>query len=91
MWTEEARTRFYFSTTLRRATNLIHVTIQKVESDPNLNDVIAIMDERSGLREAYNDMEDEIDEFINFDDKFVERPHFYNELFTRLNLRKLIP
>ena len=27
-------------------------------------------------------MEDDIDEFINFDDKFVERPRFYNELLT---------
>ena len=68
MWTEEANTRFYFSTKLRRATNLIHMTIQKIGSDPSLTDIIAIMDERSGLREAYNDMEDEIDEFINFNE-----------------------
>ena len=59
------------------------MTIQKIgSSDPSLNDITAILDERSGLREAYNDMEDKIDEFINFGVKFVERPLFYNELLT---------
>ena len=83
MWTEEARIRFYFATTLRRATNLIQMTIQKIgSSDPSFNNVTAIMDKRSGLREAYNDMEDEIDEFINFDDKFVKHPRLYNKLIT---------
>jgi hypothetical protein len=71
MWTEEATTRIYFSTTLIRATNLLHITI-----DPSLTDIISIMGERSGLQEAYHDMEDEIDEFINFDEKFVEQPKF---------------
>ena len=41
-----------------------------------------MLDARSGLREAYNDMEDEIDEFINFDTEFVECPRFYNELIS---------
>ena len=27
-------------------------------------------------------MEDKINEFVNFDDKFVKRPRFYNELLT---------
>ena len=73
MWTEEARIRFYFGSTLRRATNLIQMTIQKIgSSDPSLNDITAILEERSGLQEAYIDMEDEIHEFINFNHKFVE-------------------
>ena len=27
-------------------------------------------------------MEDKINEFVNFDDKFVKRPRFYNEILT---------
>ena len=77
--TEEERIRFYFATTLRRATNLIRTTVQKIGPDPSLNNVTAILDARSGLREAYDNMEDEIDEFINFDVEFIECPHFYKE------------
>ena len=82
MWTEEEQIRFYFATTLRRATNLIQMTVQKIGSDLSLNNATAILDARSGLREAYNNMEDEIDEFINFDVEFIECPRFYNELIT---------
>ena len=53
-----------------------------IGSDLILNDVTAILDARSGLREAYDNMEDEIDEFINFDVEFIECPRFYNELIT---------
>ena len=56
--------------------------IQKIGSNTSLKDITAMLDARSGLREAYNDMEDEIDEFINFDTEFVECPRFYNELIT---------
>ena len=47
------------------------MTIQKIGSDPSLEDVMKILDVRSGLRGAYDDMEDEVDEFINFDMVFV--------------------
>ena len=61
MWTEEEqekeRIRSYFGATLRRATSLIQLTIQKIGSDPSLDDVTAILDVRSGLQGAYNDME----------------------------------
>ena len=82
MWTEQNRIRFYFATTHRRAASLIQTTVQKIGSDPSFSEVTQILDERSGLREAYNDMEDEIDEFINFDTKFVLCPHFYTELIS---------
>ena len=38
--------------------------------------VWTIMSQRSGLREDYADMENELDKFINYDDKFVDRPQF---------------
>ena len=67
MWPEKDRIRHYFATrtTLRRATNLIHNTIQKIGSDPSLGEVIQLLDARHGLHEAY--MEDKLDDFIIFD------------------------
>ena len=67
---------------LRRATSLIQLTIQKIGSNPSLNDITTILDTRSGLRGAYEDMEDEVDEFINFDVVFIESPRFYIELIA---------
>ena len=72
----------YFATTLRRAITLIQMTVQKIGSNPSLSEVTTMLDARSGQREAYNDMEDEIDEFINFDTEFVETPRFYTELIS---------
>ena len=77
MWTEQERIRFYFATTHRRATTLIQTTVQKIGSDPSFSEVTTMLDARSGLKEAYNDMEDEIDEFINFDTEFIQCPRFY--------------
>ena len=82
MWTKEERILFYFATTLRRATTLIQMTVQKIGSNPSLSEVTTMLDARSGQREAYNDMEDEIDKFINFDTEFVETPRFYTELIS---------
>ena len=79
MWTEEELIRFYFATTLRRAITLIQMTVQKIGSDLSLSEVTAMLDARSGLREAYND---EIDEFINFDTEFVKRLRFYTKLIS---------
>ena len=56
------------------------MTVQKIGSNLSLSEVTAMLDARSGLREAYNDMEDEIDKFINFDVDFFKCPRFYNEL-----------
>ena len=58
------------------------MTVQKIGSNLSLSEVTAMLDARSGLREVYNDMEDEIDEFINFDTEFVETPCFYTELIS---------
>ena len=58
------------------------MTVQKIGSDLSLSEVTAMLDARSRLREAYNDMEDEIDEFINFDTEFVKCPHFYTKLIS---------
>ena len=57
------------------------MTVQKIGSNLSLSEVTAMLDARSGLREAYNNMEDEIDEFINFDTEFVEWPHFYTSMY----------
>ena len=67
MWTEEERIRFYFAATHRRATTLLHTTVQKIRSDSSLSEVIELLDARHGIHEAYVDMEDEIDDFINFE------------------------
>ena len=58
------------------------MTVQKIGSNLSLSEVTAMLDARSGLREVYNDMEDEIDEFINFDTEFVKCPHFYTKLIS---------
>ena len=55
------------------------MTVQKIGSDLSLSEVTAMLDARSGLREAYND---EIDEFINFDTEFVKCPRFYTKLIS---------
>jgi hypothetical protein len=70
---EKNRIRHYFATTLRRSTNLIHNTIQKIGSDPNLDEVIQLLDARHGLHEAYINMEDELDDFINYDTFFHQQ------------------
>ena len=82
MWPEKERIRHYFATTLRRATNLLHTTIQKIGSDPSLGEVVQLLDARHGLHEAYIDMEDELDDFINFDTVFINNPRFYTELIA---------
>ena len=74
MWPEEEHIQHYFATTLWRAANLLHTTIQRIGSDPSLGEVIQLLDARHGLHEAYIDMEDEIDEFINFDTEFIKYP-----------------
>ena len=80
MWPEEDRIRYYFATTHRRATHLLHTTIQKIGSDPNLGEVIQLLDARHGLHQAYLVMEDKLDDFINFDTVFIDNPRFYTEL-----------
>ena len=80
MWAEEERIRFYFAATHRRATTLLHATVQKIGSDPSLSEVIQLLDARHRLHEAYIDMENEINDFINFDTNFIKCPRFYTEL-----------
>ena len=80
MWPEEDRIRHYFTATHPRATHLLHTTIQKIGSDPSLGEVIQLLDARHGLHEAYLVMEDELDDFINFDTAFIDNPRFYTEL-----------
>ena len=82
MWPEKERIRHYFATTLRRATNLLHTTIQKIGSDPSLGEVVQLLNARQGLHEAYIDMEDELNDFINFDTVFIESPRFYTKLIS---------
>ena len=54
--------------------------IQKIGSDPSLSQVIQLLNARHGLHEAYINIEDEIDDFINFGTDFIKSPHFYTEL-----------
>ena len=82
MWPEKDRIRHYFATTLRRATNLIHNTVQKIGSDPVLDEVVQLLDARHGLHEAYINMEDELDDFINYDTVFIDSPGFYTKLIS---------
>ena len=80
MWSEEDRIKHYFAATHRWAKYLQHTTIQKVGSDPTLGEIIQILDARQGLHKDYISMEDELDEFINYDDIFIDKPRFYTEL-----------
>ena len=80
MWPEEDRIKYYFAATHRRATHLLHTTIQKIGSDPSLGEVIQLLDARHGLHEAYLVMEDELDDFINFDTAFIDNLRFYTKL-----------
>ena len=80
MWSEEDRVTHYFAATHRRAEHLQHATIQKIGSDPSLGEIIQLLDARHGLHKDYLAMEDELDEFINYDTVFIDTPRFYNEL-----------
>ena len=80
MWPEEDRIRHYFAATHRRAEYLQHITVQKIGSDPTLDEIVQILDARRGLHKDYISMEDELDEFINYDTVFIDEPRFYTEL-----------
>ena len=82
MWSEEDRIRHYFAATHRRAEHLQHTTVQKIGSDPTLGEIVQILDARQGLHKDYISMEDELDEFINYDTVFIDKPRFYTELTT---------
>ena len=82
MWPEKDGIRHYFATTVQRVTNLIHNTIQKIGFDPGLDEVIQLLDARHGLYEAYIYMEDELDDFINYDIVFIDSPGFYTKLIA---------
>ena len=62
--------------------NLLQTTIQKIGSDPSLGEVVQLLDTRHGLHEAYINMEDELDDFINFDSVFIDNPRFYTKLIA---------
>ena len=80
MWPEEDRVRHYFAATRRRAEYLQRITVQKIGSDPTLDEIAQILDARRGLHKDYISMEDELDEFINYDTVFIDEPRFYTEL-----------
>ena len=79
MWTEEA-TRYYFLALLKRATHLHHTIVKQIDTSLSYIDNLTIMSKRSGLREDYANMENELEDFINYDDKFINQPQIYNEL-----------
>ena len=56
------------------------ITVQKIGSDPTLDEITQILDARRGLHKDYISMEDELDEFINYDTVFIDEPRFYTEL-----------
>ena len=80
MWSEEDRIKHYFAATHRRVEYLQRTMIQKLGSDPSLGEIIQILDARQGLHKDYISMEDELDEFINYDVVFINEPRFYTEL-----------
>ena len=72
MWSGEDRITHYFAATHPRAEHLQHATIQKIGSDPSLGEIIQLLDARHGLHKDYLAMEDELDEFINYDTIFID-------------------
>ena len=80
-WTEEEATRFHFLILLKTATYLHHTTVKQVPTSLSYIDILTIMSKRSGLQEDYADMENKLDNFINYDDKFVDQPQLSRKFF----------
>ena len=84
MWSKSAHVQSYFETTLQQAIHLDHMvlTIQDTGAGPSLDDVTSILEARSRLRIAHENMVEDMREFVESDIIFTKHPHFYLELIT---------
>ena len=84
MWSKAAHIRSYFETTLKKAIHLDHMvlTIRDTGAGPSLDYVTSLLDVRSRLRIAHEDMAYDMTKFIESDDIFTKHPRFYHELIT---------
>ena len=85
MWSNSAHVQSYFETTLKQAIHLDHMvlTIRDTGAGPSLDDVTSLLDVRSRLRIAHENMVDDMREFVESDIIFTKHPHFYLELITQ--------
>ena len=58
------------------------MTIRDTGAGPSLEDVTSLLDVRSGLRIAHENMADDMRKFVKSKVIFTKHPHFYHELIT---------
>ena len=56
------------------------ITSRQDSTNPSFNDLLDIMGLRSGLQEESVRVEEELNYFLNYDEKFVNQPGFYIEI-----------
>ena len=76
---EKEIVRSHFSLCLRRANDLVDITSRQDSTNPGYQDLLDIMGLRSGLQEESIRVDEELNYFLNYDEKFVNQPGFYVE------------
>ena len=84
MWSKAAQVRSYFETTIKKAIHLDHMvmTIWDTGAGLSLDNVTSLLDVRSGLHIAHENMADDMKKFVESEVIFTKHPHFYHELIT---------
>ena len=76
-WREKEVVRLHFSSCLRRANDLVDITSRQNSTNPSYRDLLDIMSLRSGLQEESIHVDEELNYFLNYDEKFVNQQDFY--------------
>jgi hypothetical protein len=79
-WREKETVHSNFSSCLRRAKELVDITSRQDSTNPGYQDLLDIMGLRSGLQEESIRVDEELNYFLNYDEKFVNQPGFYVEI-----------
>ena len=68
-WREKEVVRSHFSSCLRRANDLVDITSRQDSTNPSYKDLLDIMSLRSGLQEESVRVDEELNYFLNYDEK----------------------
>ena len=79
-WEEKEAIRGRFTVCLRKATELLRVVSRQDCTNPTYHDLQDIMSRRSGLDDKSSYMEEELSYFLNYDEMFVNKAPFYEEI-----------
>jgi hypothetical protein len=79
-WREKEVVRSHFSSCLRRANDLVDITSRQNSTNPSYRDLLDIMSLRSGLQEERVRVDEELNYFLNYNEKFVNQQGFYVEI-----------